>query len=35
VHRSLVIDDVLWTISDQGAMASTLDGGQRLAFVYL
>lgn len=28
VHRSLVIGDVLWTISDQDVVASTLDGHQ-------
>jgi hypothetical protein len=35
VHRSLVIGDVLWTVSDQAVVASTLDDGQRLAWIYL
>lgn len=35
VHRSLVIGDVLWTLSDRSLVASTLDGAQRLAQIDL
>lgn len=35
IRRSLVIGETLWTISDRGAMASTLDGAQRLAWLAL
>ncbi|GIH11168.1 hypothetical protein Rhe02_92350 [Rhizocola hellebori] len=35
IRRSLVIGDTLWTIGHNSVMASTLDGGQRLATITL
>jgi uncharacterized secreted protein with C-terminal beta-propeller domain len=35
IHRSKVIDSALWTISDNGVMVSTLDSGQRVAWINL
>ncbi len=35
IRRSLVIGETLWTISDRGLLATTLDGGTRLAWLPL
>ena len=35
IRRSLVIGETLWTIAHGSAMASTLDGSQRLATISL
>jgi hypothetical protein len=35
IRRSLVFGETLWTIAHNSVMASTLDGGQRLATISL
>jgi uncharacterized secreted protein with C-terminal beta-propeller domain len=35
IRRSLVIDNALWTISDAGVMASSLDGANQIAWLPL